>query len=105
MPINYVISEDHPRGKVETVTLENGEIWKLVGECNRCGQCCELGCPTKEFNDAEGNCQFYFKETVNGEELGACKIIWNRPYGCVMYPSNPYEELLEKCSYSWERIK
>lgn len=99
--INYV----HPRGKIERVELD-GEIWELEGECNRCGECCEkTQMPIEEFRNKNGMCKYYCTEIINGELMGRCDIMWNRPAFCMMYPSDPHYELHKKCGFKWKRIK
>jgi hypothetical protein len=94
-----------PRGKVDLVRLENGEVWQLNGECNRCGQCCEdMYIDVPEFDNGNHRCNKLRYEKVNGERLAACDIVWNRPAGCLLYPRDPYDKLPEKCSFEWEKI-
>ena len=94
-----------PRGTVLQVEI-NGELWKLNGECNRCGACCEkTKMMIKEFQKEDGTCKHFSFETVDGNKLGKCAIMWARPAFCMLYPRNPYEKLDDECSYSWERIK
>jgi hypothetical protein len=89
---------------VREVTLDN-EKWRLIGECNRCGQCCEeMRMFIPEFANKNGGCKKLYYETLNGEKVASCDILWSRPAGCLMYPRDPYEELPEKCSYKWEKV-
>jgi len=96
----------HPRGNIRMVELDNGEIWELDGECNRCGLCCEkTKMPIVEFQNDNGGCKYFKYETVNGEKLGKCNIMWTRPAFCMLYPSDPHDPLPDECSYKWKRIK
>ena len=96
----------HPRGSIDTVELENGEVWKLEGECTRCGICCgKTKMPIVEFQNKERGCKHFCYETVNGEKLGKCNIIWTRPAFCMMYPNEPNEPLPEECGYKWKKVK
>ena len=106
MPERIEIYYADPRGTVKVVTLDNGEIWDLTGECNRCGQCCEqTEMPVPEFKNPDGSCKKYSREIENGQDLGKCNIMWGRPYFCAVYPRHPHETLHEKCSFKWERRK
>ena len=99
------IDYNHPVGEVRKVTLANGEVWKLEGECNRCGECC-ASITSKEFVNKQGlGCKHLFYENVNDEEVSGCKIYWERPGFCVLYPQNPYEKLFPSCSYKWVKVK
>ncbi len=102
---NILINFDHPRGTVKEVELENGEKWKLVGECNRCGECCKDLMPLQDFQKEDGTCKHFSYETVNGERLGKCGVMWARPAFCLIYPRDPKEKLPDECSFSWERVK
>jgi hypothetical protein len=102
--MEMLIDFTHSRGNVKEVTI-NGEKWRLIGECNRCGQCCDVyKMFIPEFSDEHGKCNKLFYETLNGERVASCKILWSRPAGCLIYPRDPYEELPEKCSYKWEKV-
>lgn len=96
-----------PRGSVIQVEFEKDgvvEVWKLVGECNRCGKCCEKPMSIPEFRNEHGGCKHLKFEKKNGERVACCKIMWGRPAFCMLYPRDPYEMLDEECSYSWERV-
>jgi len=95
---------EDPRGAVVQVEI-NGEVWKLVGECNRCGACCEkTKMVIEEFQKEDGTCKHFSFESIDGKKLGKCAIMWGRPAFCMLYPRNPYEKLHDECSYSWERV-
>lgn len=90
---------------VRKVYLDNGEKWNLKGECNRCGVCCEeMKMPVFEFADRKGKCKKVKYETLNGEKVATCRILWSRPAACLLYPKDPYEELPKECSYTWKKI-
>ena len=92
--MDVLINFDHPRGSVKQVLLDNGEVWNLEGECNRCGDCCkEQKMWIEIYKNKDGTCNQYFEEKVNGKVLGSCKIMWGRPAGCLFYPRDPYEKL------------
>lgn len=92
-------------GFIKMIKLESGEVWRLKGECNRCGQCCEeMKMFIPEFSTPEGGCNKLSYENVNGERKAVCAISWCKPAGCIMYPRDPYDKLPEKCSYEWEKI-
>ena len=96
----------HPRGEVSQVELDNGEVWNLKGECNRCGKCCEkVKMTLPEFAKEDGTCKHLSYETENGVKQAKCAIMWARPIFCALYPRDPYEKLPDECSYSWEKIK
>lgn len=85
----------------ESVELENGETWRLEGECNHCGECCKgPGVPFEE----HGQCAKLSREV---DELGAerhyCTIYWQRPWICALWPRDPHKCLPEKCSLRWVR--
>lgn len=95
---------EQPSAEVAIVKLDNGEVWKRNGYCNRCGMCCDniKGDLAKENSN---DCKHQKHENLNDEKVSVCKIYWTRPYQCAVYPFDPYDELYEKCSYSWERVK
>lgn len=104
--LTFEYSQMH--GNVKIVELENGEKWKLHGECNRCGMCCEkIPAHLHPFLAKESGegCRFLTYEKLNGENLAKCEAVFCKPGPCLIYPRDPYEGLFEECSYSWERIK
>lgn len=104
--MKVLVDFEQPRGEVKRVILDNGEEWILEGECNRCGECCEqTKMPLKDLQNKEGGCKYFSYETVNGEKLGKCEIMWYRPAFCMLYPRDPYEPLTPNCSYRWKRVK
>ena len=93
------------RGRVLTVSYSNGEKWKLVGKCSRCGACCEKAKQiVPEFADKKGRCSKFSYEIENGKKVGVCSLYESRPVWCFMYPRDPREPLHKECSFSWERI-
>ena len=102
----FTLIYKHPQGHIETVELYNGEIWKLNGECNRCGACCQKTImPIKEFQDKHKGCKFFSYEVENGKKVGKCEAIWHRLQFCLLYPIQPYDKLDDDCSFTWERMK
>jgi len=83
------------KGNVLEVELNNGERWKVKGECLRCGKCCERGV-----------CQSYDHEVLNGKVVAKCSAQWGKPWQCKIFPTNPYDEKErpEGCGYNWEKI-
>ena len=103
--MEILVSFEDPRGYVKYVTTEAGETWALLGECNRCGECCEkTKMPVPEFRDKNGHCKHFKYEKQNGKELGACNIFWGRPSFCLLYPRDPGEKLPGPCGYKWEKV-
>ena len=102
--VDISIEYRHPIGNVRKVIKENGEVWELEGECNRCGQCCEE-IITPFLAEREKGCKYLGCEIINGVKMSKCDIIWERPFFCILYPLRPSEDLYEKCSYKWKRVK
>ena len=101
-----IIDDTHPRGRVVMVVKPNGDQYLLVGDCNRCGRCCEDVGKNKNFIHSEGGkCKFFKYETVNGKKLGTCKIMWERPVACYLYPRNPDEKLYPECGFRWDKVE
>lgn len=85
-----------------------GRYWKILGSCNRCGQCC-MDVHFNEwenFKDETGKCNYLYSETVDDILLYGCSKVWNKPYGCALYPFNPLDKnhFLPSCSFSFEEI-
>jgi hypothetical protein len=91
--MKLLIEFNHPRGYVEEVQLDNGEIWVLDGECVRCGECCK-----------ELKCKHLRMEKVNGKIIATCTIMWDRPAKCMLYPNDPSIPLHDGCGYSWRKL-
>lgn len=103
--MQILVDFQQPRGFVKYVTTDSGETWALVGECNRCGECCkDVKMTLPEFQKSDGTCKHFEYEKVNGDTLGKCNVIWARPAFCILYPRDPGEKLPEKCSYKWEKV-
>lgn len=100
-----IIKYNHPISHPREVTLKNGEIWKLEGECNRCGDCCEHINIPELVRDTGQGCKHLSYETWDGKEVSSCNIYWIRPCFCALYPRDPNEELFPNCSYKWVRVK
>jgi len=84
------------------------KYWKILGDCNRCGQCC-LDVHFNEWDGMKnetGKCNYLDYETVNDIGQYVCTKQWNKPYGCALYPFNPLDEnhFLPTCSFSFEEI-
>ena len=103
-----ILIEHNSTIKVKRVKLDNGEEWDLIGECSRCGDCCEninvdsLPILQPAIN---GKCKFMYYEIVNGERLCSCKAQRFKPDDCSLYPYDPHNKLYENCSYEWKRVK
>jgi hypothetical protein len=103
--MKILVDFKNSRGNVIIIKLDNGEVWKLHGECNRCGMCCDVyKMLIPEFSNGSGGCNKLYYENVDGKKLASCEILWSRPAGCLLYPRDPYEELPEKCSFTWEKV-
>ena len=88
----YLNISDH-NADIKVVRLENNEVWKLHGECNRCGVCCEkLKCEKLKY------------ESQNGKRISVCTIRETRYWYCMLYPRDPYDPLPKECSFKWEKI-
>lgn len=92
-PVKVILGCKGSQVWVEEVELNNGEIWRVEGECSRCGKCCERGI-----------CQSYDHEVLNGKRIAKCNAQWSKPWQCKIYPMNPYEDLTEGCTYKWRKI-
>jgi len=103
--MQILLDYSHPRGFVKQVTLDNGEVWALEGECNRCGACCERNLAPGMFRNDNGSCSKLSYETVNAQRVAACGVMWSRPIGCAVYPRDPLEPLYPECSYQWVKVE
>lgn len=86
-----------------------GRYWKVLGECNQCGECClNITLPNEwdDYKDENGKCKYLQKEIVDDQVKYRCMKQWNKPAGCVLYPFNPLDKnhFTENCSYSFEEI-
>lgn len=56
--------------------------------------------------DATGKCNYLYAETVNDVLVYGCLKVWNKPFGCALYPFNPLDKnhFLKECSFSFEEI-
>jgi len=90
-----VVEFDRDSERVIRAQDNNGEWWKLEGECRRCGQCCR---------DYPEPCEHLDYEIVNNMKLAKCKIQrggLGKPWGCMVYPRNPDEALYPDCGFRW----
>ena len=88
-----------------------GQYWKVEGECNRCGECCETYFPSswEEWKDEEtGSCKYLVRETVDDKPMARCAKQWNKPSACLLFPFNPLDpnhfRELPNCSFSFKKI-
>jgi Fe-S-cluster containining protein len=81
-------------GRVRVASTTIGDrVFKVIGECKRCGKCCEAL-----------NCEHLSYAEENGQKVAVCDVYWTRPWGCALYPRDPTDDLQEGCGYSWEEI-
>lgn len=89
-----------------TKVVKDGTTFLLKGECLKCGQCCDglANCPSAATytGNADADKPFLEEQTLDGETVYLCKVQWNKPYPCKIYPSDPDEPLDERCGYYWE---
>jgi hypothetical protein len=79
------------------IVRQDGKI--LVGDCNRCGECCKVSPP---YPGEDGACIYLVKDQlVDGELVYRCDVYFKRPFGCALWPEVD-DELPEECSLSWE---
>lgn len=98
--------------KIDTVRLDNGEVWALDGECNMCGDCCKgWGSPqiiqrlAPERSAACPDCiELVRNVDFFGVETFRCQSYPYRPYPCAIWPADPHQPLPEKCSYRWRKV-
>ena len=64
----------------------------LTGECLRCGLCCNLG----------NGCEELAVEEVDGKQRYFCKVYFDRPMRCALYPM-PDDTLVETCGLKWTK--
>jgi hypothetical protein len=104
--VKILIEFKHPRGTVREVKVNN-ETWILHGECNRCGDCCEVldASVIKLLKQKDSKkCKHLGYENFEGKRIAKCAIIWERPAFCVFYPRDPSEPLFPNCSFRWEKL-
>lgn len=78
--------------------------YRRVGECRRCGRCCDLHCPhlrwvvNRELKPGE-----VFYETGLKEPIMAECTAQPRPKMCADFPTDP-SQTPPKCGYSWVEV-
>jgi hypothetical protein len=95
----YTVDIDLPYVRViETKTK------KLVGECIRCGKCCQkLEYSYHIANDKHTytqDCKWLGFIKVDRKDCAVCKIYNRRPVGCATWP-RPWSELRPGCGFKW----
>jgi len=79
---------------IDTLRIVTVEGKVLLGSCRRCGTCC------KKIGDIEP-CEFLGCEKVDGKPRHFCKIYWDRPMRCALYPQ-PQDPKPECCGFYYE---
>ena len=70
----------------------NGTIYRLEGECLKCGACCVF----------KKDCQHLISEMWDGAAVRVCVIYQNRPHYCAYFPCDPNDaEAPEGCGFRW----
>lgn len=70
--------------------------WRRIGECLRCGKCCEQNRPM---------CQHYRSEKHNGVPVKRCLLHGpNKPVSCAVWPLHDSPDVPEGCGIYWEVI-
>lgn len=83
--MKILIDYTHPH-----ITMEESGDLKLTGECTQCGQCCQHYRP---------DCPHFTMEVVDGVEQATCKVYYDRPIGCVLWPLP--EDEFPGCPLAW----
>lgn len=59
----------------------NGQWWRVVRECARCGKCCRDAGMHWLLTDAQGGCDFLIE---NEDGTASCGMGANMPFGCCI---------------------
>ena len=77
---------------------------KLIGECKRCGKCCQhLEYTYQIGNDKYActqDCKWLDFREIDGKKCALCRIYMRRPVGCATWP-RPFSDLKEGCGFKW----
>ena len=75
--------------------------YKRVGECKRCGRCCDLHCEwliwVANHDVKQGE---RFKDTGIDQSFMAVCVADPKPEMCANFPTNPWQTP-PKCGFSW----
>jgi hypothetical protein len=82
----YSVDKDHT-----IFVMINGKYWKVLGECSKCGECCE-------------GCEYLVKETVDGVVQYRCKIQHKKPVDCALFPCTPDKKNTPNCTFSYQEL-
>jgi Fe-S-cluster containining protein len=95
----YVVDIDLP-----FVQIRESKTKKLIGECIRCGKCCQrlnltfqVGRDRQEYTQ---DCKWLGWVTAHGEKKAMCKIYHKRPVGCAAWP-RPSNAREDGCGFKW----
>jgi len=83
------------------MTYDSHKRYRRVGECKRCGRCCDLHCKdlvwvaNRDVKKGER-----FTDTGIDQPFMAVCTATPKPEQCVNFPTNPFQTPL-KCGYSW----
>ncbi len=64
---------------------------RLLGECKRCGKCCKIN----------RDCPEVVNETLDGKPWHVCKIYFDRPVRCAIWPLSG-DPIPEGCGFHYE---
>ena len=84
------------KGKVLEAEDKDGNWYKIMGNCLRCGKCCK-----------EVGCEYLYFESIENKNCACCKLQGRhggKPWGCMIYPNDPNEALPDYCGYKWRKI-
>jgi hypothetical protein len=73
-----------------------------VGECRRCGRCCDLHCPSLKWvaNRDVKKDEVFTDTGIDGPFMAICTAD-PKPQMCADFPTDPWQTP-PKCGYSWK---
>ena len=79
--------------------------YQRVGECRRCGRCCDLYCPFLKWHvNRDLKAGEEFVDTGIGQPIMAVCTADPKPEMCKNFPTNPWQTP-PKCGFSWIEVK
>jgi len=86
-------------------TYDPHKKYKRVGECRRCGRCCDLHCPHLVWiANRDVKAGERFSDTGLDQPFRAECTASPKPSMCSNFPTNPWQTP-PKCGYSWVEVE
>jgi Fe-S-cluster containining protein len=90
---------------VQTRKYDPHKKYKRMGECRRCGRCCDLFCPyLRWIANRDIKAGEIFQDTGIGQPIMAICTANPKPKACADFPPDPWSTP-EKCGYYWVEVE